>query len=151
MGRMSTIVFHVDGDPVPQPRPRITTRGRHGHAYTPSSHPIHAYRSAIAEAARNAGATPTDVAPITLIVDLVFERPKSHFLKRGLKANAPTLPRPDCSNCLKGIEDALNGVAWVDDTQVGRVIVEKSYGSEARTRVEILDSQATQSDTHKTL
>ena len=122
---------------MPQPRPRITTRGKHGHAYTPASHPIHAYRAAIAAAARAAGATPTDAAPLTIIVDLVFERPKSHFLKRGLKSGAPKLPRADCSNCLKGIEDALNGVAWVDDTQLGRVVVEKCYGTEARTTVRI--------------
>jgi Holliday junction resolvase RusA-like endonuclease len=131
------ITFSVYGNPVPQPRPRITTRGRHGHAYTPASHPIHAYRKAIAEAATAAGATPTDEAPLQLIVDLVFTRPKSHFCKTGLRKGAPRLPRPDCSNCLKGIEDALNGVAWVDDSQVGKVIVEKSYGTEARTTVRI--------------
>ena len=134
---METVTFSVPGDPVPQPRPRITTRGRHGHAYTPATHPIHAYRQAIAAAAREAGATPTDAAPITLIVDLVFARPKSHYRKSGLKPDAPRLPRPDCSNCLKGIEDALNGIAWVDDTQVGRVVVEKSYGDEPRTVVRI--------------
>ena len=137
MPAMKAISFEVSGDPVPQPRPRITTRGRHGHAYTPSDHPIHAYRAAIAEAAREAGAVPTDTAPITLIVDLVWTRPKSHYRKSGLREDAPRLPRADCSNCLKGIEDALNGVAWVDDTQVGKVVVEKSYGTEARTTVRI--------------
>ena len=123
---MSAIAFSVPGDPVPQPRARITTRGGHGHAYTPASHAIHAYR-----------AKPTDAAPLTLIVDLVFARPKSHYRKSGLRSDAPTLPRPDCSNCLKGIEDSLNGVAWVDDSQVGRVVIEKSYGSEGRTTVRI--------------
>ena len=131
------IAFTVSGDPVPQPRARITVRGRHGHAYTPSDHKIHAYRAAIAAAAVEAGATPTDAAPITLIVDLVFARPKSHFRKAGLRDDAPKLPRADCSNCLKGIEDSLNGVAWVDDTQVGRVVVEKSWGTEGRTTVRI--------------
>lgn len=131
------ITFQVPGNPVPQPRPRITTRGRHGHAYTPKSHPIHAYRQAIAAAALAAGATPTDAAPITLIVDLVFARPKSHFRKAGLKPDAPRLPRPDCSNCLKGIEDALNGVAWVDDSQLGRVVIEKTYGEHPGTTVRI--------------
>jgi Holliday junction resolvase RusA-like endonuclease len=131
------IAFSVEGDPVPQPRPRITVRGRHGHAYTPSDHKIHAYRAAIAAAAVEAGATPTDAAPITLIVDLVFARPKSHFRKSGLRQDAPKLPRADCSNVLKGIEDSLNGVAWVDDTQVGRVVVEKSWGTEGRTTVRI--------------
>jgi len=134
---VKAITFDVAGDPVPQPRPRITTRGGHGHAYTPKSHPVHAYRAAIAAAAREAGATPTDQTPITLVVDLVFSRPKSHFRKSGLRADAPKLPRADCSNCLKGIEDALNGVAWVDDSQVGRVVVEKTYGTEGRTTVRI--------------
>lgn len=131
------IAFTVEGDPVPQPRARITVRGRHGHAYTPSDHKIHAYRAAIAAAAVEAGATPTDAAPITLIIDLVFARPKSHFRKSGLREDAPKLPRADCSNVLKGIEDSLNGVAWVDDTQVGRVVVEKSWGTEGRTTVRI--------------
>ncbi len=131
------IAFSVDGDPVPQPRARITVRGRHGHAYTPSDHKIHAYRAAIAAAAVEAGATPTDAAPITLIIDLVFARPKSHFRASGLREDAPKLPRADCSNVLKGIEDSLNGVAWVDDTQVGRVVVEKSWGTEGRTTVRI--------------
>lgn len=131
------ITFSVPGDPVPQPRPRITVRGKHGHAYVPADHPIHAYRQAVAIAAKAAGAEPTERAPLTLVVDLVFARPKSHYRKSGLREDAPTLPRPDCSNCLKGIEDALNGVAWVDDSQVGRVVVEKSYGPEARTTVRI--------------
>lgn len=131
------IAFSVPGDPVPQPRARITTRGKYGHAYTPSSHPIHAYRARIAAAARAAGATPTEDAPLTLIVDLVWARPKSHYRKGGLRSDAPKLPRPDCSNVLKGIEDALNGIAWIDDTQVGRVVAEKSYGSDGRTTVRI--------------
>jgi len=134
---MKSICFEVPGDPVPQPRARISTRGGFGRAYTPDDHPIHAYRAAIAAAARAAGAEPTDAAPITLIVDLVFARPKSHYRKSGLKPDAPKLPRPDCSNVLKGIEDALNGVAWVDDTQVGKVIIEKTYGTEGRTAIRI--------------
>ena len=131
------ITFSVPGDPVPQPRARITTRGGHGHAYTPASHPIHAYRKAVALAAKAAGAMPTGRVPVTLILDLVFARPKSHYRKSGLRDDAPVMPRADCSNCLKGIEDALNGVAWVDDSQVGRVVVEKSYGPEGRTTVRI--------------
>jgi Holliday junction resolvase RusA-like endonuclease len=38
---------------------------------------------------------------------------------------------------LKGIEDSLNGIAWVDDTQVGRVVIEKSWGTEGRTTVRV--------------
>ena len=129
------ITFSVPGKPIPQPRVKVTRRG---HAYTPDNG-IVAYRQAIALAAKAAGALPTDEAPLTLIIDLVFVRPKSH-----LKANGELNPRTalrvppgDCSNYQKGVEDALNGVAWVDDVQIGKVITEKTYGTEARTTVRI--------------
>lgn len=132
------ITFSVPGKPVPQPRARHVTRGKFTRSYTPDNG-IVAYRAAIAAAARAAGATPTDTAPLTLIVDIVFTRPPSHF-KAGGELNPRTalkVPPGDCSNYLKGIEDCLNGVAWVDDVQLAKVIVEKSYGSEARTTVRI--------------
>lgn len=133
------IAFSVPGDPVPQPRPKVTTRGGHGHAYVPAKHPIHAYRASIAAAAVAAGATPTDDAPLTLIIDLVFVRPKSHYKANG-ELNPRTalkVPPGDCSNYQKGIEDCLNGIAWVDDVQVGKTVVEKSYGTEPRTTIRI--------------
>lgn len=132
------ITFSVPGKPVPQPRARHVTRGKFTRSYTPDNG-IVAYRAAIAAAARAAGATPTDTAPLTLIVDIVFTRPRSHFKASG-ELNPRTalkVPPGDCSNYLKGIEDCLNGVAWVDDVQIGKVIVEKSYGTEARTTVRI--------------
>jgi Holliday junction resolvase RusA-like endonuclease len=135
---MRPITFSVPGRPVPQPRAKIcVTRGR-PRGYTDHKHAIHAYRAAIAAAAKAAGATATDEAPITLIIDLVFVRPKSHYRATGqLTTSALKIPPGDCSNYLKGIEDAMNGVAWGDDVQVGKVIVEKSYGTEARTTVRI--------------
>ncbi len=134
---MKTLTFTVPGDPVPQPRHKITARGPFAHAYIPKGHAIHAYRAAIAKAAIEAGATPTDAEPLTLVLVLQFERPKSHWNKSGLKKNAPKLPRPDVSNCIKGIEDALNGVAWHDDQQVATVIARKQFGNEAMTVVKI--------------
>ena len=129
------VSFDVPGKPVPQPRVKVT---RNGHAYTPDNG-IVAYRQAVALAAKAAGATPTEDAPLTLIVDLVFERPKSHFLASG-ELNPRTalkVPPGDCTNYCKGVEDCLNGVAWKDDVQIGKVVVEKSYGLEARTTVRI--------------
>ena len=134
---MNDLIFSVPGTPVPQPRPRVTTQGGYARAYTPSDHPINAYRKAIESAARAAGAVPINDAPLVLEVDLVFPRPKSHLTKSGVKSTAPQLPRCDVSNCLKGIEDALNGVAYVDDSQIGLVVARKSWGTEPRTAVRI--------------
>jgi Holliday junction resolvase RusA-like endonuclease len=129
------ITFTVPGDPVPQPRPRITTRGKHGHAYVPGTHPVHVYRLCVAAAARAAGLTQTG-EPLSVVIDAVFERPKSHLNKSGVKATAPVLPRPDVDNVAKAVLDALQDVMG-DDSMVARLVVEKSYGEEARTTVRV--------------
>ena len=134
---MSAIAFTVLGDPVPQPRPRVTTRGGHGHAYTPASHAIHGYRQSVALAAKAAGCEPHDQA-VSVVIDFVFARPKSHLRSSGEpKPSAPSLPRPDVDNAAKAVLDSLNGIAWLDDSQVSRLVVEKSYGKEGRTTVRI--------------
>jgi Holliday junction resolvase RusA-like endonuclease len=129
------ITFTVLGDPVPQPRARITTRGKFAHAYTPKSHPVHGYRASLAVAARAAGLTPTG-EPLDVVIDAVFERPKSHMNKSGVKSTAPVLPRPDVDNVAKAVLDSLQDVMG-DDSLVARLVVEKSWGQEARTTVRV--------------
>jgi Holliday junction resolvase RusA-like endonuclease len=130
------LTFTIPGEPVPQPRPRVSTRGGFARAYVPAKHPVHAYRDAIATAARAAGAG-VHGEPVSVVIDFVWERPKSHMRKSGIKPDAPVLPRPDLDNTTKAVLDSLNGVAWEDDSQVQRLVVEKSYGPEARTTVRI--------------
>jgi Holliday junction resolvase RusA-like endonuclease len=101
----------------------------------PKEHPVHAYRKAIAEAADEAGLVAQD-EPLNVVIDAVFERPKSHLNKAGVKPTAPRLPRPDVDNLAKAVLDALQDVMG-DDTNVARLVVEKSYGQEARTTVRI--------------
>jgi Holliday junction resolvase RusA-like endonuclease len=129
------ITFTVPGDPVPQPRPRVSTRGGFARAYVPSKHPVHDYRGAIASAAADAGLTQTG-EPLNVVIDAVFVRPKSHLCKAGVKATAPRLPRPDVDNIAKAVLDALQDVMG-DDSLVARLVVEKSYGTEARTTVRV--------------
>jgi Holliday junction resolvase RusA-like endonuclease len=131
---MKPITFSVAGDPVPQPRVRVSTRGGFARAYVPSKHPVHAYREGILRAAIDAGLLPVS-EPIEIIIDAVFARPKSHLTKRGVKASAPALPRADVDNVAKAVLDALKDV--FDDTNVRRLIVEKSWGDEARTTVRV--------------
>jgi len=130
------ITFSVPGDPVPQPRARVSTVGGFGRAYVPQTHAVHAYRKAVAQAARAAGCEPHG-GPVNVVIDFVFARPKSHLRKTGLRAGAPVLPRADLDNCAKGVLDSLNGVAWDDDSQVSRLVLEKTYGTEGRTTVRI--------------
>jgi Holliday junction resolvase RusA-like endonuclease len=131
---MKTITFSVAGDPVPQPRVRVSTRGGFARAYVPSKHPVHAYRDAILREALACGLTPVS-EPIEVIIDAVFARPKSHLTKRGVKASAPALPRADVDNIAKAALDSLKDL--FDDTHVRRLVVEKSWGDEARTTVRL--------------
>ena len=132
---MHAVTFSVAGQPVPQPRPRVSTAGGFARAYVPGKHPVHAYREAIAAAARAAGLTTTGEV-LNVVIDAVFERPKSHMRKAGVKPDAPKLPRPDVDNIAKAVLDALQDVIG-DDSLVGRLVVEKSYGQEARTTVRV--------------
>ena len=130
-----SVTFSVAGQPVPQPRPRVSTAGGFARAYVPGKHPVHAYRQSLAAAARAAGLTTTGEV-LNVVIDAVFERPKSHINKAGVKSTAAKLPRPDVDNIAKAVLDALQDVMG-DDSLVGRLVVEKSYGQEARTTVRV--------------
>lgn len=132
---MRPITFHVSGDPIPQPRPRVSTSGGFGRAYVPKSHPVHAFRSRVAHAARDAGLVRAE-SPVAVEIVATFGRPRSHLNKSGVKRSAPTLPRPDCDNLAKAVLDALQDTLG-DDTRVARLTIEKAWGSEGCTTVTI--------------
>lgn len=81
-----------------------------------------------------------------LVIELLFyvERPKKHFgtgrnshvLKDRYRGARPT-GRPDLSNLVKLVEDALTKNAWADDDQIVRIIAEKDFGTRARTIVRV--------------
>ena len=129
------VTFTVAGDPIPQPRPRVSTRGGFARAYVPSKHPVHAYRENIAIEAARAGLR-TCESPIDVSVEAIFARPKSHMTKKGVKATAPKLPRPDVDNIAKAILDSLQDVMG-DDTKVRRLTVAKAFGEESQTIVSV--------------
>ncbi len=134
MAAMS-ITFSVDGEPVPQPRVKITTRGKFAHAYVEARHPIHAYRKAIQLAAVDAGLRAC-TGTVEVVIDAVFVRPRSHLNKKGLKPTAPPAPLPDVDNVAKAVLDAIGPIIG-NDKQVKRLVIEKRYGTEARTTVRV--------------
>ena len=126
----TSITFEIPGQPVPQPRQRISARGGFARSYTPGDHAIHAYRQAVgmmaAAAARQARHEPTAAAVVLEIV-CIFGRPASQLTKGGgLRSTArPFPPKCDWDNLGKGVSDAItdSGAIWIDDDQVvdGRV------------------------------
>jgi Holliday junction resolvase RusA-like endonuclease len=144
---MDAITFEIPGQPVPQPRPKISTWGGRGRAYVEKGHAIHVYRQAIqlaAVAAARQAKHERTLGPVVLFVQAVFSRPPSHLNKAGEpRASAPAFPpRCDFDNLGKGVADAITDseAIWNDDDQVvdGRVV--KRYarpGEAARTIVTV--------------
>jgi Holliday junction resolvase RusA-like endonuclease len=93
------------------------------------NHPIHVYRDATALAARAAKIPLSVDGDVVMEIEFVFGRPPSHLTKRGaLSSTALPRPKGDLDNYAKGIGDALNGVAYADDSQVVGLNVRKRYG-----------------------
>lgn len=135
---MDALTFTVDGPPVPQPRPRISTWGGRGRAYTPKDHPVGPYRQAVAiRAALAAKAARWEQAtgPVEVEITCQFQRPPSHATKAGgVRTTAPAFPpRADVDNLAKAVLDAVSdsGVVWDDDDQVVRLVVSKGYAQRA--------------------
>ena len=131
---MRTVEFTVSGDPVPKGRPRMS---RAGHAYTPEK--TRKAERIIAEAFKKLNVIPFDIA-VSLRIDFVFAPPRSWSKKKKAAAIDGAVKKdtkPDIDNLAKTVCDALNGLAWTDDSQIVRITAAKRYGSESYTTVRI--------------
>ena len=70
--------------------------------------------------------------PVTLRIVARFLPPKSVSKKRTkdmLSGQELPLKKPDIDNIVKVVADALNGVAYHDDTQIVYVVAKKAYSA----------------------
>lgn len=80
-------------------------------------------------------------------VRLIFSmpRPRHHFLKAGLRENAPTrhTQKPDLDNLAKAVLDALTDscMFWSDDGSVYDLSTEKQYAQDPGVHIIISDPQ----------
>ena len=130
------VVFTVPGRPRGQARPRATRAGKGIRMYSPKENV--AYASLIQAAWRQAA--PADWKPWPGSVDLSlmaeFARPQS-WPKWRRESEIWYPSKPDTSNIVKIVEDALNGIAWVDDAQVQIWRATKRVGEVDSLQVEI--------------
>lgn len=123
------IVFRVPASPVAQPRHRAAVVNGMAMTYeAPKSAPIHAFKATCRVAYAHHVDSGPFAGPLELKLWFVFPRPASRTRKRNQHQRLWHASRPDCDNLAKAVLDALNGLAWVDDSQVARLNVEKVYG-----------------------
>jgi Holliday junction resolvase RusA-like endonuclease len=120
------VEFTLDAEPVAKARARAGAGGRF---YTPKK--TSDYESIVALQAKVAifGLPKFDSA---CCLSLVFHMPipKSWSQKKRAQAISGEIKhtsKPDLDNLIKAIKDGLNGIVWVDDAQVVRVVAEKKY------------------------
>lgn len=135
---MSTYTAVILGEPVAQGRPRFSRQGGFVKAYDPAkSRDYKSYVRMIA--AQHAPVTPVEGA-IEFSLRIYRAIPKGMPKYKSEAAKAGTLrpvTKPDVSNVLKGVEDALKGVWYKDDSQiVGFGALGKWY--DERPRIEIM-------------
>lgn len=81
--------------------------------------------------------------PLQLDVTFALLRPQSHYGSGKnadkVKDSAPTHPisKPDSTKLLRGVEDALTGITWIDDSQIVAQHVFKVYGPRQGAQIEI--------------
>lgn len=123
--------FTVPGVPVPLLRARVVRRGGLVRSYTPEKSAE--YIAVVRGYAYRSGApkVPGGV-PVALTIEYVLPWPKSLSKAKRALTGGLHVKKPDLSNLTKGVEDALNGLAWEDDGQVCVEYVVKVYGDEPK-------------------
>ena len=131
----------IDGEPVAQGRPRISTASGYARAYDPAK--SRNYKDYIRYAASQQmnGQQPLQGA-LGLSVRVYREIPKSMSKKKAEQAEQglirPTT-KPDLDNYVKGIKDSLKSICWRDDGQVVAYVEPfgKYYSSKPRVEITV--------------
>lgn len=132
---MSVVTFQVPGKPQGKARARTfynTTAGKHT-SVTPDRTVL--YENLIKEQFLSSanGFYIDQEKPVFLSICAKFLPPKSTPKKKRkemMERNILPLKKPDIDNIVKVVADALNGVAYHDDTQIALLAASKIYSDE---------------------
>lgn len=133
---MMHIEFTVEGPPIGKARPKAVRFGNQVRMYTPKK--TSEYETDIAFAATQAMAGMETVeTPVCVGVLAYYPIPASWSKKRQQAAvDGTEIPgKPDLDNVIKAVLDALNGVVYLDDKQVVRLMGTKAYCRHPRIEV----------------
>jgi Holliday junction resolvase RusA-like endonuclease len=134
------IKLTIPGEPCAKQRPRL---GK-GYTYTPQK--TVNYETLVRELYILQNFRQKLEGELVMTVRAYFTIPKSASKKKAADMVAgrirPT-KRPDWDNVGKIISDALNGLAYHDDSQIVSATVEKWYSTEPRVEVELRECKPT--------
>jgi Holliday junction resolvase RusA-like endonuclease len=134
------IEFTVLGEPVGKSRPKFSTFNGHAMAYTPAK-TVNYETLVKLSYQQQCGGNPyeKDVA-LRAEITAYFPIPKSASMKRKkmmLDGVIRHTKKCDADNLAKACLDALNGIAYYDDSQVSELFVSKQYSDNPRVIIKI--------------
>lgn len=126
------MTFSIPGEPCAKGRPRFSRQGQSVRTYTPAK--TANYENLVILEYQNAGGKMLE-GMIAMTVMAYYPIPKSASKKaRSQMVSGAVRPtkKPDTDNVLKIVADALNGIAYKDDSQIVTSHIEKWYSDEPR-------------------
>jgi Holliday junction resolvase RusA-like endonuclease len=129
------ITITIPGEPVAQGRPRTT---RTGHVYDPKK--SRDFKTRVWLAAKEKQPETLLEGPLKVEIDIYKSIPVSWSKNKKAAAMAgikrPT-GKPDVDNYVKSCCDGMNGVIWVDDSQIVELLVRKWYSDKPQAVIDI--------------
>lgn len=127
------LFFNFEIEPVPQLRPRVSSRGGYVRVYDPPK--VKQFKSLLRSLASSQYSRPPLLG--ALCVSLIFYRPVQRSLSktersRRLSNQSKPVVKPDVDNYVKATLDGLTGVLWHDDSQIVKLVSEKRYGESGK-------------------
>jgi hypothetical protein len=136
------VTFTVDGNPVPKSRPRFARRGQFVQTYTDAK--TIDYETQVAMKARLAiGASEPLQGALTVFLYLRYAVPASYSKKRkeACLAGLEFPKRIDIDNVYKSITDAMNGIVYLDDSQIVEAHIKKVYAEESGANIMVQETE----------
>jgi len=133
------ITFVVPGEPVAKGRPRVTIAGGRAHAYTPAKTAAYEQLVAVYAAAAMQN-SPLIEHPVRLHLGIYCKVPGSWPKKKRADALAGIerpAKAPDIDNICKSVADGMNGIVYVDDSQIVELVCSKHYSIEPHVSVKV--------------
>lgn len=128
------IKFVIPGDPVGKGRPIFATRGKYHFAYTPERTKI--YEQKVKDCF---GDNVLTSGPIAVKIEAIYKVPASASKKKKAELlKSYPVKKPDLDNVVKIVLDALNTIAYKDDSQIVMISAVRKYGNEPQVIVEII-------------
>lgn len=140
---MKEVYFIVDGRVQPKQRPRVYRNPKTGQAHAVTPRQTVEYENKVKASYIDAEGIKFEGA-VEMVVNIYTEIPKSVSKKKRaemLLNERPITKTGDIDNLFKAISDALNGLAYDDDSQIVDGYIHKYYSEQARAEITIREAK----------